>query len=336
MTPRKQPGLSVILPFRNEAPFLESCLLSLSRQKGVDFELIGVDDGSTDGSDAVFSSMAGRFTHPVYVKTEGLGLVRALNRGVEEAKGSIIARADGDDVYHPHRLALQMERLEQGADLVGCLTCFFPRSRVQGGFRTYESWINGLCTREEMEREIFVENPIPHPTLVLRRSLLEGIGGYREMEWPEDWDLVLRAFRAGAVMDKVPKRLHFWREHEDRLCRVHPHYGQLAFIRCRCRHLARGPLAGGRSVFIWGAGPLGRKMTTHLRNEKVSVDGFIDIDPKKIGRIVRDRPVHPPEYLESHRAFVLGCVGKRGARYDIRAALLAMGYVERRDFLLAS
>jgi hypothetical protein len=170
----------------------------------------------------------------------------------------------------------------------------------------------------------------------MKRSLFEDLGGYREMEWPEDWDLVLRAFRKGAVMDKVPRCLHFWREHEERLCRVHPHYEQLAFIRCRCHHLARGPLAGGRRVLVWGAGPLGRRMTTHLRREGVAVDGFIDIDPRKIGRIVRDRPVHPPAFLESQRAFVLGCVGKRGARYEIRAALLAMDYVEGRDFILAA
>ena len=64
--------------------------------------------------------------------------------------------------------------------------------------------------------------------------------------------------------------------------------------------------------------------------------GFIDIDPRKIGRIVRDRPVHPPGYLERNRRFVLGCVGKRAARYEIRAALLSMGYVEGRDFVLAA
>jgi hypothetical protein len=220
--------------------------------------------------------------------------------------------------------------------MVGSLTRFFPRARVQGGFRTYESWINGLVTCTEMEREIFVENPIPHPTLVLKRSLLDSLGGYRDLEWPEDWDLILRAFRAGAKMAKVARRLHYWREHANRLCRVHPHYDQLAFIRCRCHHLARGPLADGRSVHIWGAGPLGRKMTTHLRREGVAVDGFIDIDPRKIGRIVRDRPVHPPGFLEKNRRFVLGCVGKRAARYEIRAVLLSMGYAEGRDFVLAA
>jgi glycosyltransferase involved in cell wall biosynthesis len=336
MTHGNRPKVSILLPFRNEADYLEACLISLARQKDVSFELVGINDGSTDRSAEIFSSMAGRFSGVKLVSTEGVGIVEALNRGAAAAEGVLFARADGDDLYHPRRLALQIALLEAGADMVGSATRFFPRTAVQGGFRTYERWINGLVTHEEMEREIFVENPIPHPTLAVTRTLFERLGGYRENSFPEDWDIVLRAIRAGAKMAKVDRCLHYWREHDDRLCRHHPNYSQRAFIHCRCHHLARGPLADGRSVIIWGAGPLGRKMTTALRREGVAVDGFIDIDPKKIGRIVRDRPVHPASWLEVHRPFVLGCVGKRGARYDIRAALTGIGYVEGIDFLLAA
>jgi len=332
--------ISVLLPFRNEAPYLEACLTSLAGQRGPDFELVAIDDGSTDASPEIYHSMAHRFGASLYLRTKGVGLVCALNEGLAAASGTVVARADGDDLYHPDRLALQAGLIEQGADMVGSLTRFFPRRELQGGFRTYEAWINGLRTEADMVREIYVENPIPHPALAARRSLLNDLGGYRDMQWPEDWDLLLRAHQAGARLDKVPRLLHLWREHPRRLCRLHPAYNQLAFIRCRChflgRCLARGPLADGRPIFIWGAGPLGRKMTTHLRACQVPIEGFIDIDPKKIGRVVRDRPVHAPAYLERHTPFVLGCVGKRGARYEIREALEAFGYVEERDFLLAA
>jgi len=330
------PSISVILPFRDEALFLEDCLHSLSRQRDVSFEVVGVDDGSTDDSARIFSSFAPRFAGARLLCTGEKGLIEALNLGAAQAEGEILARADGDDIYHPLRLALQEKSISAGADLSGSLTRFFPRQAVQGGFLTYEKWINGLRTREEIEREIFVENPIPHPTLVMRRSLFERLGGYRDIGFPEDWDLMLRAYRSGARMEKVGRCLHLWREHPERLCRVHSRYDQLAFIRCRCHHLARGPLADGREVIIWGAGPLGRKMTTFLRREGVPVEGFVDIDPKEIGRIVRDRPVHAPSWLTRERPFVLGCVGKRNVRYDIRSDLESMGYVEGRDFLLAA
>lgn len=331
----RHPLISVILPFKNEDAYLKACLLSLARQKKVHFELIGIDDGSSDRSAEIFHELSPLFDRARYVATGGVGLVRALNSGVRGAEGDILARADGDDIYHPMRLTSQLERLTLSrADLVGTLTRFFPRSAVQGGFFTYEAWINSLSTHSEITREIFVENPIPHPSLMMTRALFDRIDGYRDMGWPEDWDLILRAHRQGALMEKAQGVLHFWREHPDRLCRIDPVYDQRAFIRCRCHHLARGPLAHRQNVFIWGAGPLGRKTVTALREEEISVDGFIDIDPKKIGRTVRDRTVYPPSFLEKHRPLVLGCVGKRGARYEIREALRAMGYEEEKDFLL--
>jgi len=327
--------ISVILPFRDEEAFLEACLLSLARQKEVAFELIGIDDGSSDRSAEIFHELTPLFDRAKYLTTGGAGLVEALNLGVLGAEGSILARADGDDIYHPLRLHSQLECLNRSrADIVGTLTRFFPRSAVQGGFLTYEAWINGLATHAAMTREIFVENPIPHPSLMMTRELFDKIGGYRDMDWPEDWDLILRAHAKGARLEKAAAVLHFWREHADRLCRVDRAYDQRAFIRCRCHHLARGPLARRRNVFIWGAGPLGRKTVTALREEKISVDGFIDIDPRKIGRVVRDRKVYAPSFLEKHRPLVLGCVGKRGARYEIRQALRSMGYEEEKDFLL--
>ncbi len=331
----QDPLVSVILPFRNEDSFLEACLLSLARQKRVRFELIGIDDGSVDRSAEIFHDLSPMFDRAVYATGDGAGLVQALNLGVRRSTGQVLARADGDDIYHPLRLSSQLECLtETGSDLVGTVTRFFPRSAVQGGFLTYEEWINGLKTHSEMAREIFVENPIPHPSLLMTRAIFDKIDGYHQLGWPEDWDLILRAYRMGARLEKVDRPLHFWREHPDRLCRSHPDYDQRAFIRCRCHHLARGPLADRRNVIIWGAGPLGRKTATALRQEKISVDGFVDIDPRKIGRTVRDRPVHAPTFLEKERPLVLGCVGKRGARYDIRNALRAMGYEEEKEFLL--
>ncbi len=328
--------VSVILPFRNEEPYLKTCLLSLARQSGIAFQLIAVNDGSTDGSEDVFFSLAHHFPKAVYVKTKGIGLVGSLNLGIGKASGDFLARADGDDIYHPKRLVLQAQHLMNGADLVGSLTRFFPRRRIQGGFLAYERWINSLRTEDEIATEIFVENPLPHPSIMMKHSLIDKLGGYQEMRWPEDWDLVLRTHGLGGRIVKAADTLHFWRDHDDRLCRVHKNYSRHAFIRCRCHYLAQGPLADKRKVVIWGAGPIGRKMTTHLLDKGIPVEGFIDIDPKKIGRTVRDRPVHAPHFLEKNRFFVLGCVGRRFARYDIRRALIAMGYVEIKDFLLAS
>jgi glycosyltransferase involved in cell wall biosynthesis len=327
---------SVILPYRDEAPYLRTCLESLARQTHRDFEVIAVDDGSSDGSPEIVEAFQGRFPAMEHLETSGKGLVPALNAALALARGEAVARADGDDLYHPRRLEAQARLLENGVDVAGCLVRFFPREDLMEGFSIYERWINRLRTPTAIASEIFVETPIAHPSLAIRRSLLERLGGYRDEAWPEDFDLMLRAHLAGAVFGKVPEVLHFWREHPDRLCRRDARYSLEAFIRCRCHHLARGPLGNRKRLVIWGAGPIGKKTGACLLEEGIDFGAFIDIDPRKIGGIVHGRKVCAPSFLARNPAFVLCCVGKRGARYLVKADLEAMGFRERLDFILAA
>jgi glycosyltransferase involved in cell wall biosynthesis len=328
--------VSVVLPYRNEEHHLEACLSSLERQTDQGFELIAVDDGSTDRSAGIVAAHAGRFRRVVALETGGAGLVPALNAGLDRAQGEIIVRADADDLYHPRRIEVQRSLLSSGADVAGSRVRFFPRSALMEGFRLYEAWINRLLSPAAMAAEIYVETPIAHPSLALRRSLLDAIGGYRDLGWPEDFDLMLRAHRSGALFAKAPEVLHFWREHEDRLCRNDRRYDLEAFIRCRCHHLARGPLDSGRDLVLWGAGPIGKKTAAGLLQEGIDFEAFVDIDPRKIGGTIRGRKVCDASILKKKRFFVLGCVGKRNARYVVRGELESMGYRERLDFLLAA
>ena len=107
------------------------------------------------------------------------------------------------------------------------------------------------------ERDLFVECPIPHPSLVVRTAAFERVGGYRDTEWPEDYDLVLRLWQEGYRLGKVPEVLLEWREGDQRLSRTDPRYGEEAFRRCKVHYL--GHRLAGRSVVVWGAGPVGRR-----------------------------------------------------------------------------
>jgi hypothetical protein len=92
----------------------------------------------------------------------------------------------------------------------------------------------------------------------------------------------------------------------------------------------------GKKLVLWGAGPIGKKTAAVLLEEHISFEAFVDIDPKKIGGRVKGRTVCDPSLLKDHRFFVLGCVGKRGARYQVKEALEAMDYREGLDFILAA
>jgi GT2 family glycosyltransferase len=331
------PRVSVLLPVRNGGPWLEAALASLARQTLTDHEVVVVDDGSTDGSGALLDRRAADDPRLRVVHQPASGLVAALNRGLELCRAPLVARMDADDISHPRRLELQAalfdERPEVG--VASCRVHHFPRRHVGRGFRLYETWINGLMSHEEMMRERFVESPVAHPSVVVRRDVLDGAGGWRDTSWPEDYDLWLRLFESGVVFAKSERRLFFWREHGARLTRTDPRYSVPGFLRCKAHFLARGPLVEGSRVVLWGAGQTGRRLSKFLREDGVEIDRVVDIDPAKIGGMLRGIPVISPDELPGHLgddAVVLAAVASRGARDLIRNELVEIGLVEGSTF----
>lgn len=322
---------------RNGAGTLEMCLASLSAQSFEDWEAIVVDDGSQDATDTILGRCARQDPRIRPLRTPPRGLVPALNLALQRSHGRLLARQDADDASHPERLAHQVAALQQHPqwDLVGTQVTIFPEPRE--GLHRYQSWVNSLLTPEQIRRDIWIESPIPHPTACMRRGALEKVGGYRDMGWPEDYDLWLRLHLRGMTLAKVPRILYAWRDTPDRLSRKHPMYSAEAFRRCKAHHLA--PVLGDRQLWIWGAGPFGRRLGRALREEGLPVHRFVDIDPLKIGRRVQGAQVEEVSVLKegpSPGRLLLVCVGVHGARDLIRRQLKDWDYAEGHDYLVVS
>ena len=329
------PPLSVLLPVRNGAPFLGEALTSLERQTFSDFQLLAVDDGSTDGTGEILREVAARDHRIKVLIQEPKGIVAALELARSRARSPFLARMDADDVALPERFQRQMERMAQDRRIVACGTgiSYFPRDSVREGARRYERWINGLTTHEAMERDLFVECPIPHPTLILRADAMEVAGGYRDLAWPEDYDLIFRLWEGGGRFAKVPERLLRWRESTGRLSRTHSAYAEERFRRCKVHFLLRSHLYRGRGVVVWGAGPVGKAFARELLRQGGTLVAFVDLDPRKVGQSVYGVPVIPPEEVGRFRdSFCVAAVGQVGARQEIREALKGGGWRELVDF----
>ncbi len=332
------PRVSVLLPVHDAAGTLGESLASLAAQDVDDFEIVLVDDGSRDGSAALARDLWPDERLRV-VSPGRVGLVAALNVGLASCRAPLVARMDADDRADSRRLRLQAELLDGRPEvgIVGSQVRCFASAGVADGYRRYETWINGLVTHEAMVREIFVESPRAHPSVMMRRELVAALGGYHDRGWPEDYDLWLRAVRAGARLAKVPEVLLEWRDEPGRTSRRDPAYAADAFLRCKAHHLARWPLPLARPVVLWGAGPIGRRLGRYLRAEGVRIAAVIDIDPRKVGGRRGGAPVVAPEALGSMASpFVLTAVGSPGARGEIRGHLAARGLREGEDFLCAA
>ena len=176
--PPAVPPISVILPVRNGGSHLYEAIDSLVSQTFGDFEVIAVDDGSTDDSAVVLNEWAARDTRVSVVQQEKAGIIAALERARALVRGRYLARMDADDIAVPARFAEQYGLMESRPELVGCgsLIEYFPRSAVRAGARRYEAWINAAVTSDQIARSIFVECPIPHPTFFLRTSAVAEVG----------------------------------------------------------------------------------------------------------------------------------------------------------------
>lgn len=327
------------MPCYNAQGTLDQALDSLLGQSLTDIEIVAVDDGSTDRTWESLRDHAARDLRVRPLRIAHAGIVPALNAGLAACRAPLIARMDADDHAHPRRLAEQMRFLQDHPEIaaVGCLVEAFPAETVQEGFRIYCEWLNGLVSPEDIARELFIESPLAHPSVMIRRQWLERVEGYQDFGWPEDYDLWLRLHLQGARFAKVPELLLGWREHPERLTRTDSRYSVENFLRAKAHYLALGPLHGRDALIVWGAGQMGRRISKHLVREGAPLLAFVDIDPKKIGRTLRGRPILPPEGLPEvwaaqRRPALLAAVASRGARALIRERLAGLGLREGQDW----
>jgi glycosyltransferase involved in cell wall biosynthesis len=333
------PDVSVLLPCYNASKTLEETLLSLKDQSYPDFEVICVDDGSTDGTSNLLKAWCQDDPRFIHVPIDHGGVVSAANTGLEFCQGEIVVRMDADDLCHPDRIKLQREYLGKNTDItvVGSQVKGFPEDAVGEGFQLYYDWLNSLISHEDIIREIFVESPIANPSAAFRRSWIRELGGYRDHGWPEDYDLWLRFYLAGARFAKIPQVLLEWREHPERLTHQDSRYSVENFLRAKAHYFARGPARGRDAVFVWGAGMTGRRLSKHLVREGLPLAAFIEVDENKIGNTRRGKPiVGVPELMglwaQYQNPILLTAVRARSAAPLIQAQLDELGLEEGQDW----
>jgi glycosyltransferase involved in cell wall biosynthesis len=323
--PRTQPAVSVVLPFRDAAATLAEAVESIRAQTLSDFECLLIDNGSRDDSLGIARALAGDDSRFRIIGASG-NLVDALNAGIEAARAPWIARMDADDICRPRRLERQLALLNADPTLTiaSSLVECFPASELRDGMRRYEAWLNSVRDAEEIRNALFVESPLPHPSVVVARAALLTIGGYADSDGPEDYDLWMRLLLAGHRAAKVPEALLRWRDSPRRLTRIDPRYAPDRLLETKLRYLPH-VVAPTSPIQIWGAGPIGRRWAKELGQRGYPIRRFIDVDPRKIGRRAHGIAVEPPSSLDPGEGFVLSAVGSEGAREEIDAWLRDRG-----------
>lgn len=205
------PRVSVILPCYNGEAFLREAVQSILDQTLRDFELIVVDDGSTDRSAEILAGLAPQDPRLRVVSQANGGIVAALNAGIARSRGAYIARMDADDISFPDRLAFQADYLDR-----------HPETVLVGGYAVGDRHPTQASTRttggrhETTDLSVFPPRIAVsmHPLIMIRADALRAMGGYRhDYRHAEDYDLFIRASAFGRI-DNPPVDVLFYRRHE--------------------------------------------------------------------------------------------------------------------------
>ena len=328
------PTVSVLLPVRDGEATLAACLRSIERQTLEDFECVVVDDGSRDASASIATAFAQRDPRFRVLTGRREGLVPALQRGAAACRAPLVARMDADDVMDRRRLRCQVDALrDPGLAAVGCHVRLFPRRELGPGMQAYETWLNSIDTPARVREEAFVECPVAHPSLMIRREILEALP-YRDMGWPEDYDLVLRLLAGGHRIGMVAGALLAWRHGDGRLSQTSERYTDARFTACKAAFLVDGLLARTDAYRLWGYGGTGRALARALAAHGRHPASIVEIHPGRVGRRIRDAPViHHAELPPPGELPLLVSVAGLGPRARIRAELARRGYRFGVDYL---
>lgn len=276
--------VSVIMPFKNTSNYLVECVQSIINQSFIYWELIAVNDNSTDNSLEILQNLAKADFRIKLFQNEGSGIIEALKTGYKFSSGNYITRMDSDDIMTENKLLVMYEQLTKwGNEYVATgLVEYFSETTLGNGYQRYENWLNGLTMQGKNFEEIYKECVISSPCWMLSREDFDKIGGFNSNIYPEDYDLCFRMYKAGLKVLPVQQILHKWRDYGTRTSRTSTHYSDNRFLELKIKYFLVTDLDSNKKLLLWGAGKKGKWLANFLINKNIAFD-WISNNDKKVG-----------------------------------------------------
>ncbi len=277
--------VSILIPFKNTELFLPECIASIQNQTHLEWEVIAVDDHSSDKSRQILQSCANKDPRIKVLTNTGNGIIMAMRTAYTASSGRFITRMDSDDVMKPEKIRTMVSALQNsgpGKMALGKVR-YFSASGISNGYRRYEVWLNNLTHTGRNFEERYKECVIPSPCWMLHREDLDLCGAFNENRYPEDYDLAFRMFAAGLTPIPCEDVLHMWRDYDTRTSRTSEHYAQNYFLDLKVYYFLKLEWDVNRPLVIWGAGNKGKTMAKLFRKQNVPFNWVCD-NPNKIGK----------------------------------------------------
>ncbi len=296
----QNPLISILIPFKNTQVFLSECLDSIINQTYSNWELLIIDDNSTDSSYKLVENYAKKDKRITLYKNEGSGIIDALKLAFSKSKGDYITRMDSDDIMPNIKLETLLNNLQlHGKNHIATgLVSYFSAEGISDGYRKYEQWLNSLTTNGINYSEIYKECVIPSPCWMINREDLLTIDAFNPTRYPEDYDLTFRFYEANYKVIPSDKILHLWRDYGTRASRTDANYAENSFLDIKLHYFLKIEYNNSRPLVIWGAGKKGKTIAKKLIALNIPFQWICD-NPKKIGKHIYDVEMKPFNDLET-------------------------------------
>jgi glycosyltransferase involved in cell wall biosynthesis len=320
---------------KDTEPYLHACIDSIIAQTFTDWELVAVNDHSTDRTPAILAEYAAKDSRIRVFHSDKPKLIPTLQVGYAECCGTLLNRMDSDDKMPDYKLQLLVDEWEKhgkGTVIAGGTEHFVDEGEVGDGFRRYERWLNDVARTNSHYEQIYRECVIPSHCWILHMDDFNAVGAFDPIVYPEDYDLCFRFYRHGLKVVGVDAILHYWRDRRDRISRTWEEYKDNRYFDLKLRYFYEIDRDKSRPLVLWGAGRNGKDMAKLLQARGDTFNWVCD-NPKKIGKDVYDvRMQHFDAISELENPQIMIVVASPDGKIDIQKALNGWGKKPTADF----
>lgn len=327
------PLVSLIMPFYQAEAFIREAVLSLMEQSMTDWELIAVDDFSSDQGRQVLEDLAEEDHRIRLFINREKGIISALELGLSKARGRYIGRFDADDLLPQKRLKLMTDYLKgaEAKTIITGLVQYFSDQPISAGYKRYQNWLNELNLNGDTWNDLYRECVIASPNWLMRRQELLAIGGFEGLNYPEDYDWCFRCYDHGFDVQCLSSTTLLWREHPRRTSRNSENYQQAAFFRLKLSRFLQ--VEDFRHLILWGSGRKAR-ITAALFKEWHQEFRWMDIDADRYPEGIMGLPIEDYRHLKTlpGQKVLIGVYPNPAERKDIEDFLNSRHLQKGQDY----
>lgn len=289
------------MAIKDTAPYLPACLDSIIAQSYSNWELIAVNDHSSDATPDILNEYELKDNRIKVYHSDRPKLIPTLKYGYPFISGELVNRMDSDDKMPVDKIETLVQHWHQygkGHVIAGGTQHFVDEGEVGGGFLRYEEWLNDIAKNSRHFEEIYTECVIPSHSWLMHKEDLDAIGAFEPEVYPEDYDLCFRMYKSGLKIIGIDKVLHYWRDRSNRISRTWDEYKDNRYFELKLHYFNQIDRDLSRPLVLWGVGKNGKDLAQLLISRDMNFH-WVGESPSKIGHNIYGVEIQPIEVIQN-------------------------------------